>query len=95
MFLFDIFDVQKQPPGCSVKKKMFLKILQYSQEKTCVGASFLKKRFQHKFFPLNIAKSLRTPAKKICELLLLDEHDNIMFSLFVEHDDCVNVSEAR
>ena len=77
------------------KKKDVLKNFAIFTGKDLRWSLFLKKRFQHKFFPLNIAKSLKTPAKKISELLLLDEHDNIMFSLFVEHDDCVNVSEAR
>ena len=34
--------------------------------------NFVKKRLQHKCFPMNIAKFLRTPLlKNICELLLL------------------------
>ena len=37
-----------------------LKISQYSQENTCVGV-FIKKRLQHRCFPVNIAKFLRTP----------------------------------
>ena len=31
-------------------KKLVLKILQYSQENTCVGVLFIKSRFQHKCF---------------------------------------------
>ena len=48
-------------------KKLFLIISQYSQENTCVGVffnenaglqsyNFIKKRLQHKGFPVNIAK---------------------------------------
>ena len=60
---------QKQPPHkCSIKN---LKILQYSREIFIVGVSFLwscrpytwnfiKKRPQHRYFPVNIAKFLRT-----------------------------------
>ena len=51
---------------CSVGK-VFLKILQISQENTCVGMlltkfvkSFIKKRLQHRCFPVNFAKFLRT-----------------------------------
>ena len=41
-------------------KKMFLKFLQNSQESTCVRASFLiRKRLQHRCFPVNFAKFLR------------------------------------
>ena len=53
-------------------KKLLLKILQYSQENTCAGVSFIKRRFQHRCFPVNIAKCLRTPIlKNNCEWLLL------------------------
>ena len=53
--------------------KLFLKILQNSQENTCARVSFLiklqdlkpatllKKRVWHKCFPVNFAKFLRTP----------------------------------
>ena len=56
---------------CS-KKKVFLKILQNSQENTCARVSFsekladrgpatvLKKRLWHKSFPVNFVKFLRT-----------------------------------
>ena len=57
--------------NCSIKE-LFLQILQYSQENTCVGVSFNnvadrqtynapKKRLQHRCFTLNLAKSLRAP----------------------------------
>ena len=69
---------------CSAKK-LFFKILQYSK-KTAVlqsrlflintdfraAATLIKKRLQHRCFPANIAKFLRTAIlKNICERLLL------------------------
>ena len=50
---------------CPVKM-VLLKISQYSQENTCVrvsfnkGAGLYKKRHQHRCFPVNITKFLRT-----------------------------------
>ena len=39
---------------------------------TCTGVSFFKKRLQHRRFPVNIEKFLRTPIhNNICERLLL------------------------
>ena len=66
---------------CSLKK-LFIIILQYSQENTCVGGipslikikayNFIKKRLQRRCFLDNIAKFLRTSIlKNICERLLL------------------------
>ena len=60
---------------------MFSNILQYSQENTCVGVPFkescrfearksIKRRLQHRCFPVNIAKFLRT-AFSIEQLLWL------------------------
>ena len=66
-----------------LQKELFLKIPQYSQENTILGVSFkknfikkdmnfIKKRHQHRCFPANIAKLLRTPIlKNICERRLL------------------------
>ena len=57
---------------CSVKK-MFLKVSQISPENTCVGVCFqyglqtcnsIKKRLQHRCFPVKFAKFLRTPILK-------------------------------
>ena len=69
---------QKQPPEVLFRKKLFLNILQNSKEYACVGVCFLiklqliKKRLQHKSFPVNIAKFLRIHIwKNICEQLLL------------------------
>ena len=62
--------------GYVLKEKVFLEILQNSQEEICtrasfskkkrdsgtgVRASFLKKRLWHRCFPVNFAKFLRTP----------------------------------
>ena len=54
-------------------------VLQYSQENTCVGASlvslsvnFIKKKLQHRYFPVNMTKFLRRPIlKNISERLHL------------------------
>ena len=67
-------------PRCSVKK-VFLEILQNSQESTCTRVSFLiksraatllKKRLWQRCFPVNFAKFLSTPfvIKRLCRLLL-------------------------
>ena len=40
-------------------KKVFLEILQNSQENTCV--TLLKKRLWYRCFPMNFSKFLRTP----------------------------------
>ena len=49
---------------CSIKG-LFLKI--YSQENTCADVSFINKRPQQRWFPVNIAKFLRTTIlKNIC-----------------------------
>ena len=64
-------------------QKLFLKILQYSQENTCIGVSFnkvaglqalnfIKTRLQHRYFP----KFLRTSIlKNICKWLLFKTKD--------------------
>ena len=72
---------QQQLPEVFYKKAV-LKISQFLQQSTCVGnkvatlqaCSFIKKRLQHRFFPVNIAKLLRTPIilKNNCEPLLLN-----------------------
>ena len=83
-------------------KELFLKSLQYSQKNTCVGVSFWismqgfspetwsKRGFNKGFFPMNIAKFLRTPVfKNICERLF--EHfpiweNNITSNIGIEED---------
>ena len=47
--------------GDVLYEKVFLEILQNSQENTCARASFVKKRLQHRCFLVNLAKFLRTP----------------------------------
>ena len=66
-----------------LSEKLFLNILQYSQESTCCSSlfkkvadlkpcNFIKKKLQHRCFSVNIAEFLRTPIlKNICERLLL------------------------
>ena len=53
-------------------KKVFLKILQISQENICVGVcNFIKKRLQHRCFAVKLTKFLGTPIlQNICERLL-------------------------
>ena len=62
---------------CSIRK-LFLKILQYSQKNTCVGVSLLMKMqafspvilLKKQAFSVNIAKFLRIPVlKNMCERL--------------------------
>ena len=66
-------------------KKPFLQVSQYWQENTCcwclffiklqgfTPATLLKKRLQHRCFPVSIAKFVRTPIlKNIGERLLLE-----------------------
>ena len=52
------FWTQNQPPEVLCEKKLFAKILQYSQDNICVGVSFniTKKGLQYRCFPVNIAK---------------------------------------
>ena len=73
------------------KKKLFSKILQYSQENTRVGASFskscrpsgyfIKKRFQHKCF--TVAKFLRNS--------FLKEHLRTAASELTLRSDCLEL----
>ena len=72
------FKFNKQPSQvfCKKKKTALTMILQYSQKITCTGVPFfnkvIKKRLQHRCFPVNIAKSLIKPIlKNICLQLLL------------------------
>ena len=74
--------------SCSIKK-LFLKVSKHSQENECFRVSFnevsglrpttlLKNGFQHRCFPVNMAKFLRTPnLKNIFERLLLDSIANV------------------
>ena len=49
--------------SCSIKKKMFLEILQNSRENTCRprASTLLKKGIWHRFFPVNFANFYRPP----------------------------------
>ena len=73
----------KAGTGCVLEKKLLSKILQYSQESTCVGVSFyiasiqtynfIKNGLQHRCFSMNIARFLRPPIlKNIYERLFLN-----------------------
>ena len=70
------FHRKKQLPEVFYKK-LFLQISQYSQKKICEVAdlrncNFTKKRHQHRCYPVNFTKILRTPIlKNICERVLL------------------------
>ena len=66
--------VQKQPLEVFFEKKVFLKVLQISQENTYVGVfcNFLKKRPQNRCFHVKFAKLIGTPIlKNIWKRLLL------------------------
>ena len=83
-----LFSVRKlqQPPEVLSEKKMFLKVLQISQETPVLepvfkkvagsdlGLQLIKKRLEHRCFPVEFAIFLRTPIlKNIFERLLLRE----------------------
>ena len=56
----------------NVHKKTPVQELLFNIVSGLEDSSFIKKRFQHKYFLVNIAKFLRTPIlKNICEWLLL------------------------
>ena len=53
-------------------KNNFKKFRMFVRHCSLNAATLLKKRLQHRFFPVNIAKFLRIPTlKNICERLLL------------------------
>ena len=72
IFKSNIIEVRKKAAVCRCSsKEVFLKISQYFQGNTCVGASFnkvagleaynfIKERLQHRCFPVNIANFLKT-----------------------------------
>ena len=63
---------QKQPLECSIKKAV-LKNFAIFIVKILSWSLFLTKLFQHRCFPVNIAKFLSTPIlKSICQQLLLN-----------------------
>ena len=66
------YNQQKQPPECSVKKGILKNLAKFSGKHLCWSLYFnkvaglrpvtlLKKRLQHRCFPVNFAKFLRTP----------------------------------
>ena len=77
-------DNQKQPPEVFWKKSVLKNFVNFTGKHLCGSlflinlqafspASLLKKRLQHRCFPVKFVKLLRTPiSKNICEQLLLD-----------------------
>ena len=63
MFLFDIFDVQKQPPGYSVKKKDVLKNFAIFTGKDLRWSLFFKKEIPTQVFSSEYCKKF----KNTCE----------------------------
>ena len=63
-------------------KKVFLEISQISQQNACATASFLKKRFCQRCFPVNFAKFLRTSflTEHIRWLLLAFQSESTLYS---------------
>ena len=68
IFYFNVRDIEERRSQLfsdvrrCFSKWVFLKLSQYSQENTCVGVFLnIKKTFQHRCFPVNIVKFLRTP----------------------------------
>ena len=57
----------------------------FNKVESIQACSFIKKRLQHMYFPVNIAKFLRTPIlKNICEwLLLFLEQDSFSLKVFL------------
>ena len=71
---------QKRPPGPLYKKSCSQKFLNTHRKIPVLESLFnktaglIKKRHQHGYFPVNIAKYLRKPMlKNICERLLLKQ----------------------
>ena len=75
-------NLQKQPSELFCKKNIFLKIRKFHRKTTVLESlfnkvaglcSFIKKRLQHRCFPVKFTKPLRLPIlKNICERLLLN-----------------------
>ena len=71
-------------------KKVFLKILQNSQENTCTRVSSLiklqlKKRLWYRFFPVNFAKFLGTPFFREHLLWLLLKWDGLNIASVIQY----------
>ena len=79
LFLEDIFLEKPRGTQTDLSPSLFkVKTTKYSPENTCAGLSiqqtcnFIKKRVQHRCFPVNIAKFLKTPIlRNVCERLRL------------------------
>ena len=79
--------IQKQPPQAFCEKGVLRNLAVFPGKHLCwslflikdykgpQACNFIKKRLQHRCFPVNIAKFLRGPIlKNICERLLLRIH---------------------
>ena len=66
----DFFKQQKQPPEVFRKKSILKHFVIFTRKHPCwslfsvFGVNFIKKRLQHRYFPMNITKFLRTPILK-------------------------------
>ena len=61
-------------------------------QRCCNFCNFIKKRLQHRCFPINIAKFLRTPIlKNICECLLLHLVMNDIIPFFMNNNFLQNL----
>ena len=81
-FTTQLLNLQKQPPGMFCKKRCSSKFCNIHRKTPVLeslfnkvegqACNFIEKRLQHRCFPVNIAKFLKTPIlKNICERLLL------------------------
>ena len=65
--------IQKQPPEYSIKETVLKNLTLFTEKHLCWGlqsCNFITKRLQHRCFPVNITKFLRTDIlKNICERL--------------------------
>ena len=76
----DALKQQKQPPEVFRKKGVLKNFAIFTRKHLCwslfgvFGVNFIKKRLQHRYFPVNITKFLRTPIlKNIWERLHLKQ----------------------
>ena len=100
---------QKYPPEVLLKKAVLKSFAIFTKKHLCSSnrlwpATLLKKRLQHRGFPLNILKFLRIPfLRNICERLLLNasktytmqssERDNLLPAFFAEETICETQDE--
>ena len=91
------FELEEREPAATrdiPQEKLFIKISQYSLGYTCVGVydlTLFRKKLQHRCFPVNIAKFLRTPVlKNICKRLFLKK------PIFTkQHSECFGTKLLR